>query len=850
MVGSVNNKRTKGLAGKLRRVCQFLSILFVLSACTRVTPTLTPPTRSPAPLPPVINLDTDTQTLIANAKRVAFIIPFSHWDTDWHEAYPTYVKRSDGNILRAIEMAEADPRFRFALEQVLFVQHFWDTYPEHHERLRAAVQRRQLTFAWAGITQPETSLVAPAIQVRNLQLGQQWIAETFGPEFVPHSAWQSDAFGNSAAFPLFLTQSNIPRLFIGRWQNRCDPDFQDCTPLPHAFYWSTPLSPSARILVTYLSYPNAWDNIHRLTSEDEQIMALRLYLDEQFARAESKYVFIPMGSDFIDPLPNVMSLVDQWNAADKETVLVVADPATAFDYLTTQSLPEFNLDLNPIWQAFYNSRPFAKIADKESAYYLTTADKFGALIEPLSEPLTEAPVSAAWLTATMNAHYDNIGAVSFDWVWEGTQRPRYEQTLATAADDAAATLAGIASRVPSPFIVFNPSSWQRSEIIELQGALPDVSGLNTQSIGPDHIIVYAANIPAIGYATPANATVTHPASVSRNGDHITLSNGLVSVTLDAVRGGTFIELKAADGANLLTGPGDNLRYWNDTGDIYGARFGEILWQASDVPAQLASLTEGPLLARAQATFTLGGIPLTKTITLRADSPLIEVMLDIRALPETSALAHTPTTLAAEQRTDDTGFMPFTHPIDSLPVTTGDITYRRKIFYPIVYWSNITYNDLGLTLVTHGLQGVAGTDALNLMLVRSVTDDDGEGVTDLGYHTLRYAYAPHTGLLPQAPALAEAFNQPLIPVWRTASNISVRLPFTTPRQFNQLTDGRTFPNSQSLLIAEHGRVIDVYEQDGQTLAVVLGDDPAQPVTIDWQGRPMTVTVNGLAIVPLP
>ena len=36
--------------------------------------------------------------------------------------------------------------------------------------------------------------------------------------------------------------------------------------------------------------------------------------------------------------------------------------------------------MNPIWQAFYNTRPAAKIADKESEYYLTAADKFGLLL--------------------------------------------------------------------------------------------------------------------------------------------------------------------------------------------------------------------------------------------------------------------------------------------------------------------------------------------------------------------------------------------------------------------------------------------------------------------------------------
>jgi hypothetical protein len=700
-----------------------------------------------------------------------------------------------------------------------------------------------LTFAWAGITQPETSLAAPVVQVRNLQLGRQWIAETFGPEYAPHSAWQSDAFGNSAAFPLFLARFDIPYLFIGRSQFRCNPEVEDCTPLPHAFYWNTPVSeatPTAHVLVTYLSYPNAWDNIHRLTSEDEQLTALSAYIQEQFARAASKYVFIPMGSDFIDPLPNVMSLVDKWNARDKRTAWVVADPAAAFQYIATQPLPEFTVDLNPIWQAFYGSRPFAKIADKESEYFLTAADKFGRL--------TNAPQSAAWLTATLSAHYDNIGAVSFDWVWEGTQRPRYEQTLTTAADDLAATLARIASGVEPSFIVFNPTSWPRSEVIELHGDLPDVGGLNAQIIGPNHIAVHAANIPAVGFSVLADAPITHPAAIVQSDGNITLSNGLVSVTLDAAHGGTFSNLQSSNSPNLLTGPGDDLTYWDDTGDIYGARFGEVRARESDVPAQMAILAEGPLLARAQATFTLGGLPLTKTVTLRAASPLIEVTLDIRALPETSAVAHMPTLLAAQQRADDTGFAPFTHPIDPRPIANGDITYRRKIFYPIVYWSDIRLDGAGLALATHGLQGVAGTNALNLLLVRSVTDEDGEGVTDLEYHTLRYAYAPHAGPMDNLTELAYAFNQPLIPVWRTAQTVTVQLPFTTPRQSAWIPTGQAFPDSFSLLSAEGGLVADVFEQDGQTLAVVLDDDPTQPVTLSIGARQMTVS-GPLTITPI-
>ncbi|MGQ0600859.1 MAG: hypothetical protein ACT4QE_04080, partial [Anaerolineales bacterium] len=149
----------------------FLSFLVFLSSCS--TPT---PIPSPTPVMSYGTFDAETEALIANAERVAFIVPFSHWDTDWHETFDVYSRRSNNNILSAIRMAKAEPRFRYALEQVAFVKHFWDTHPEARNDLTALVKNRQLTFAWAGMTQPETSLAAPAVQMRNWMMGRDWIA--------------------------------------------------------------------------------------------------------------------------------------------------------------------------------------------------------------------------------------------------------------------------------------------------------------------------------------------------------------------------------------------------------------------------------------------------------------------------------------------------------------------------------------------------------------------------------------------------------------------------------------------------------------------------------------------------
>ena len=134
--------------------------------------------------------------------------------------------------------------------------------------------------------------------------------------------------------------------------------------------------------------------------------------------------------------------------------------------------------------------------------------------------------------------------------------------------------------------------------------------------------------------------------------------------------------------------------------------------------------------------------------MRADDPLVEVDLDISALPETTAIVETPTILDTDQRTDDLGFGAFEHAIDPRPIVPGDVTYHRSIFYPIIYWSDASTSDLGLTLITHGLQGVGGGATRSVMLIRQVTKDP-EGVTDPGIHHLSYGYLPHIGTAAQA-----------------------------------------------------------------------------------------------------
>jgi hypothetical protein len=797
------------------------------------------PAPAPAPYDAMINLDAETQALISRAQRTVFLIPFSHWDTDWHADYQAYSRQADGNILAAIRLAKANPRFRYTLEQVLFVQHFWQNHPEEQADLKALVENRQITFAWGGITQPETSLAAPGVQLHDLLLGREWISDTFGSQALPVTAWQSDAFGNSAALPLFLEQAGISQLYIGRWQNRCDPDYENCQPLPAAFYWKSPLPQPAgaqpnRILVTYLSYPTAWAALLNQHTSDEKLASLEKVITEQFGRSDSRYLFLPFGFDFTDPDPALPNLVERWNSVHTDTALVFADPETAFRYLETQDLPEFSVDLNPIWQAFYGTRPYAKIADKESEFYLSAADKFGLV-------LGEAQPQA-WQAAAVNAHYDNVSAVGYDQVWESSQRPRFAEAVSSAAAELAARIADIAGRVndgSGPLLVFNSLSWARSGVVEIHGALPEDGSLpaSQQLTGPDSTAVMVKDIPPIGYAPagPGDSSIPNPVEVIREAGGLTLSNSLVSVSLDAAHGGTFssLSLPGEEPIDLLAGYGDDTFYIEDNGDVYGASFEGVKARQSQVTARLDVDAQGPLLGRASVYFSLGGQPVTKTVTLRADNPLVEVTLQMRALPQTSALTETPTIFKTETRTDDLGFAAFSHKVDTHLIQPGDVTYRREIFYPITYWSDVSSASRGVSLITHGLQGVGGGGNLYLLLARSVSDNGKEGVNDTELHTLRYAYYPHQGDVNAAKPWLQAyeFNQPLIPAWVSGEDVHIQIPFQGERIVKPTgSEARKLPETYSLASTENGVIVDLYLEAGETRALVVNYNPLEPASL--------------------
>jgi hypothetical protein len=131
------------------------------------------------------------------------------------------------------------------------------------------------------VSQPDNNLVVPAMQLRNFQLGQDWIAATFGVR--SDTAWHADSFGHSVAVPICLNQLGLHYVFMGRGRGLGE-QRRRTSLFPHAFYWASPADPTQRVLAVYMFYSDppggqsisslAWTN-RSLQCKPSSIASLR-----------------------------------------------------------------------------------------------------------------------------------------------------------------------------------------------------------------------------------------------------------------------------------------------------------------------------------------------------------------------------------------------------------------------------------------------------------------------------------------------------------------------------------------------------------------------------------------------
>lgn len=301
------------------------------------------------------------------AEPVFYLIPFSHLDLFWGGTREEDLARGCQIIAKAIRLANESAKFRFLLEDDVFVANFVESHansPELADLKRLVKEGRfEIAPKWAGIFQglPDGEVLA-----RNLMIGKRYAHDVFGVD--PLVAHMGDIPGYTQQFPQILRQSRVPYMVMPR-MGPTDKSL---------FYYKSP--DGSQVLVWNALKGYGWGTF--LTSTKTSYEEKRQRLEHDLADLRKNYsgpVFINWGSDLFVPQDDLVAQVEKFDQPGP-TRLIISTPSEFFAQAEkARGIPETSGEIPDSWPNIVPSLAHMWPQIVPATATLLAAEKFAAI---------------------------------------------------------------------------------------------------------------------------------------------------------------------------------------------------------------------------------------------------------------------------------------------------------------------------------------------------------------------------------------------------------------------------------------------------------------------------------------
>ena len=434
----------------------------------------------------------------ADARQVIIFSESSHWDPNWLFTAGEYFDRFVRNNLdQALEALQREPRRIYSVECMFFLRMYWDRYPEKQAVIREYVNNGRLRLTSSGVTTADTIVPSAEAILRDLLIGQEWLRSN-GMQQEPKLAYFTDSFGCTPTLPSLLNAAGFDRTAItrvdGMYFMGCDLESAKNFPRPGStaerllkqersldFIWRD--QNGAELLTHWNAYTYgqgdmlAFTGLSRVylvrvafSNRSDSHIARRIqeYTAQLSPYSRTPYLYCPIGFDFVEPIPELTSLLDRYNQTHYPKTGVWVVNAGLDDYLSLiefykDTLPVLQLDPNPYWTGFYTARPTLKQRGSKLVSNLLLAEKLS--FHPQNQPAEEtiaARLEESWWRAAVSNHHDFITGTSPDRVAEEEQIPWLDQAMQSVTP----VLEHLGQGLSSPSIQpqgGEPIHWERAD---------------------------------------------------------------------------------------------------------------------------------------------------------------------------------------------------------------------------------------------------------------------------------------------------------------------------------------------------------------------------------------------------
>ncbi len=392
----------------------------------------------------------------------------AHLDVAWLWPLIQTRRKAARTFSTVLRLMEQFPEFYFTQSQPQLYQYIAEDHPQLFRQIKQRVDEGRWELIGGMWIEADCNITGAESLVRQLLLGRRYFSCTFGRPDSP-VLWLPDVFGYAWQLPQLMLQAGL------RYFATAKLSWNQYNRIPYDAFWWQGLD-GTRVLTYFIttSKPGWWGATYSADLTPDEILTTWQGAQQPEAVRE---IMIPFGHGDGGGGPSRTMLENSRNMASHPGLpRVRTSTARAFferlEQDTGSKLPTWDGELYlELHRGTYTSQARNKRWNRKSECLLHTAEFLAAWASLNSAyRYPSAELRRAWELVCLNQFHDIIPGSSIHEVYVDSQRDYEEiRRIGEAIQDEA--LEALAGGLPesAKLVVYNPTSFVRSEIVEVEG---------------------------------------------------------------------------------------------------------------------------------------------------------------------------------------------------------------------------------------------------------------------------------------------------------------------------------------------------------------------------------------------
>ncbi len=719
----------------------------------------------------------------------------AHIDAAWLWPWTETVDVVKRTFSTALQLMQEYPGYTYSQSAAQYYEWMQDKYPDIFQQIQQRVKEGRWELVGGMWVEPDLNLPDGESTVRQILVAKRYFQKNFGVDV--RVGWNPDSFGYNWQLPQIYKKSGIDYFVTQKMA------WNDTNQLPLKLFWWQ--SPDGSRVLTYFPHdyvnqiepvrmasdlataidrnPGQHEMMHLYGIGDHGGGPTRDMLDSGVRWMEPNKVYphleFGVSQTFFDGMAKRVDTADApvWNY---ET-LAANDTHLATPPAGKISLPVWNDELYLEYhRGVYTSQAKQKWNLRHGSQWLLNAEKYSSLAWLGGETYPDAKLTAAWKLQLFNGFHDLAAGSGIGVIYKDAQK-QFNVVHWTANDATRNALGNIDSHIDTsaragvPIILWNPLSWNRTDVVEVNVQMPQAESNGISVLDADgkpvamqvllkdaathsyQLLLKPENVPSIGYTVLHAVPGARKISSDLKTDGTTMENSLLRVVIDP-KNGCIDSLydKQAHFESIASGQcGNLLQAFVDTPKEYDAwninpNFAEHGTDLTMVDS-VQLVEQGPVRSVVRITRHWDKSKFVQNIILYAGMRRVDVVNDVD-WHETHILLKAAFALAASGPRAT-----FEIPYGTIerPTTKNNSVEKAKYEVSAQRWADLGDGQHGFSFINDSKYGydVKG-NVLRLSLLRSPIYPDPNA--DRGHQHFRYSLYPHAGTWRDANTVLHGF----------------------------------------------------------------------------------------------